>query len=501
MSDFLKKTGFRAWAHVVAFVLAAVVSPDRVHAQSESSVEAPVAPAPARRSVRAVRARPTPIVSRPTPIVSRPTPAVAGPSVLTLDVDEGQILRLSRPAATVFVANPAVADVQAPQPSTVLILGKKPGRTTVIALDANGGEIARHAVNVTPGLGSMRERLTLDYPDLNIAVEGTPTSVIVSGRVDTPEQARGVVELIKAYAPDPQKVVNRLNLAAEVQVQLRVYIAEVSRTAVEQFGVDWQAVFKSGENSFGFTSAGSSSSSSDSSASTSSVNSLFQGAVLGKWTISTAFNVLGKRGLATVLAEPSLTAISGQTASFLAGGEIPVVMSNNDGAMSVTYKEYGVRLSFTPTVLSHDRINLAVKPEVSQLSDQGAVEVSDLTIPALKTRRVDTTVELGSGDSFVIGGLLQNARSGTSGNRVPLLADLPIIGSLFQSQTYQNDESELVVMVTPYIVRPTKPGVTAIGTNGNVPASDVERLMTGPVGDGGTPRTSARLKGRAGFSY
>jgi pilus assembly protein CpaC len=417
---------------------------------------------------------------------------------ITVDIDEGQLLRLPRPAAHVFVANPAIADLQVPQPQTVLLLGKKAGRTTVIALDPAGGEIVRYAIAVTPGLGAIQEHLARDYPDLAIQVEGTPTSLIVQGRVDTPEQARGVVELVKAYAPDPAKVVSRLNLTAEVQVQLRVYIAEVARSAVEQFGVDWQAVFRNGSTAYGVMTGGASLSGIPVST---SVNTAFAEAVKGKWSIAAAFEMLGKRGLSTVLAEPALTAISGQTASFLAGGEIPVVTQNSQDGTTVTYKEYGVRLNFTPTVMSNDRINLAVRPEVSQLTDNGAVEISDIVIPALRTRRVDTSVELGSGDSFVIGGLLQRARDNSSGYRVPILSDIPILGALFQSQTFQNDESELVVMVTPYIVRPTKPDAAAAGPSGNRPATETERLMTGATGTNGGPRSADRLNGRAGLSF
>lgn len=440
------------------------------------------------------------------PTALDPSAAVAanGASV-SVDVDEGQILRLDRPAKQVFVANPEIADIQVPQAQTILVLGKKPGRTTIIALDEKGGAIARTTITVTNSLGAIAERLHQDYPRQDVSVQSTPTSLIVSGKVDTPEQAHGIIELVKAYAPDPAKVVDRLSVTSEVQVHLRVHVAEMSRSVVNDFGINWQAVFKSGSNVLGMATGRSSvgnvlSSVTRKTTSSSTDNALYGGIGGNTYSISAVLDLLGEEGLASVLAEPTLTAISGQTATFLAGGEIPVVTTSGLNGTTVTYKEYGIRLNFTPTVLSHDRISLAVRPEVSQLTDVGAVTTGDITIPALSTRRVDTTVELGSGDSFVIGGLLQNNRTNKN-SRLPGLGDIPVLGKLFQSQSFQNDESELVVMVTPYIVKPTKPKAIAEPNQPFRADETVERLMSGTNGQGVAPQPSARLYGRAGFVY
>lgn len=421
-------------------------------------------------------------------------PALAGD--LSLDVDEGEMVRLPRPAANVFVANPEIADIQAPQPRTLLVVGKKAGRTTVIALDSEGSDIGRYTIIVSPGLSALRDRLSRDYAGLDLHVEGTPTSVIVTGKVDNPEQARGIVELAQAYVPEQQKVVNRMNLASDVQVQLRVMIAEVSRSVTQQFGANWRAVFSTKRATAGLQ-TGRDPTVIDPSA---TAEALFGGAVIGNWSINAVIQALAQRGQATLLAEPSMTTISGQAASFLAGGEIPVVMSSGLNGNSVTYKEYGTRLYFTPTVLSHDRINLHVRPEVSQLTDVGAVEVSGLTIPALATRRVETSVELGSGDSFVIGGLLQTERNARRSG-IPGVSDIPLLGRLFQSKETGTDERELLMIVTPYIVRPMQANDVALPNKGTNATTNLDRLLTGRTGQGDGPPPPAVLTGRAGFAF
>lgn len=431
-------------------------------------------------------------------------PAATG-ATIAVAVDEGQVMRLDRVAKQVFVANPDIADIQVPQARTILVLGKKPGRTTIIALDEQGGTISRTTVVVGTSLAAMQERLGAEYPRLDIGLESTPTSLIVSGKAETPDQARGIVELVKAYAPDPAKVVNRLSVTSEVQVHLRVHVAEMSRQVVNDVGINWQAIVKSGSNVLGLATGRADLISSGLISRTTSSTGTTEGAVVAgiggaSYSVDAVLDLLGEEGLASVLAEPTLTAISGQTASFLAGGEIPVVTTSGLNGTSVTYKEYGIRLNFTPTVMSHDRISLHVRPEVSQLTDIGAVSTDGITIPALSTRRVDTTVELGSGDSFVIGGLLKNSSSNRN-SRIPGLGDLPILGKLFQSKKFLNEETELVVLVTPFIVAPVKPKALAEPSQPFRADAEVERLMAGPRGEGMAPQPPARLYGHAGFVY
>jgi pilus assembly protein CpaC len=435
------------------------------------------------------------------------------PASLSIDVDAGDMIRLPRPASHVFIANPEIADVQVPQSRTVLVQGKKPGRTTLIALDDKGAEVGRVQIVVSAGLDALQERLRRDYPEIAVTLEATPTSLLIAGAVDAPEQAHGIVELAAAYVPATTKLINRLAVNSQVQVQLRVQVAEISRQVAADFGINLQAVFKQGDNIAGLITGRSAVTSLLSSNGSSSVvtrgsngassatdNTIAAGIGNGTYGLSAVLDLLGREGLSTILAEPNLTAISGQTASFLAGGEIPVVTQNGLSGTSVIYKEYGVKLNFTPTVLSHGRISLAVRPEVSELSSLGSVTTDGVTIPALTTRRVDTTVELGSGDCLAIGGLLQKNRDNTN-NRVPGLGDIPVIGKLFQSQTFVDNESELVVFVTPYIVQPTKPDAIATAERPAHAATPVDRLMLGHTGDGALPQPPAALQGKAGFAF
>jgi pilus assembly protein CpaC len=191
-------------------------------------------------------------------------------------------------------------------------------------------------------------------------------------------------------------------------------------------------------------------------------------------------------GLVTILAEPNLTALSGETASFLAGGEFPIPISQGNQSISIEYKQYGVGLAFTPVVLADGRISMRVRPEVSQLSDAGAVKLGGYTVPALTTRRAETTVELGSGQSLMIGGLLSNTTN-NSIDKAPFLGDLPIIGSLFRSTQFKRDETELVIIVTPYLVRPVS-GQLALPTDGYRAPSDPQRVLEGQtfVGQSGS---------------
>lgn len=185
-------------------------------------------------------------------------------------------------------------------------------------------------------------------------------------------------------------------------------------------------------------------------------------------------------GQVTTLATPNLTALSGETASFLAGGEIPIPVAQGLGTTTVEFKQYGVSLAFTPTVLADGRISLRVRPEVSQLSSAGAVQLNGVTIPALTTRRSETTVELGSGQSMVIGGLLQNAHN-NSISKTPGLGDVPILGTLFRSNGFQRNETELMIVITPYLVKPVNANEIALPTDGYKSPGDVERVLMGQL--------------------
>jgi pilus assembly protein CpaC len=199
--------------------------------------------------------------------------------------------------------------------------------------------------------------------------------------------------------------------------------------------------------------------------------------------LAAAIDLAEADGLVTTLAQPNLTAISGETASFLAGGEVPIPLSQGLGAVSVEFKQYGVSLSFTPTVLSDGRISMRVRPEVSQLTDAGSVRLNGFTIPGFTTRRTETTVELGSGQAFMIGGLLSNGQNSNL-DKAPFLGDLPVLGALFRSNGFKRNETELMIIVTPYLVRPTSPQQIALPTTGARSPTDAERIIAGQTFSG-----------------
>jgi pilus assembly protein CpaC len=301
-------------------------------------------------------------------------------------------------------------------------------------------------------------------------------------------------------------------VSASTQVHLRVRVAEVSREVIKEFGINWESVFETGDLLFGFATgrpafgAAGSIFRGPSQANGAAPDLLFGSFTPGDSVVNTAIDALAQEGLVNILAEPNLTALSGETASFLAGGEFPIPVATDEDEITIEFKEFGIQLAFTPTVLSGNRISLRVRPEVSELSDDGAIEVNGLTIPALKTRRAETTVELGSGQSFAIGGLLssdvQNAVSKTPG-----LGDLPVLGTLFRSTAFRRDETELVIIVTPYLVRPVDEPVLATPGDGYKAPNDIERILQGRLhsaqlhpGRGGPQGPQGqRLTGPIGF--
>ena len=424
-------------------------------------------------------------------------PAQAQQAVdLDLEVGRGVLVELDRPAATVFVADPAIADVQIAGPQAIFVFGQSTGRTTLFALDAAGAPIARREITVSHDLARLRSLLNRSFPGSRLTLRSGPKSVLIEGAAATPQEAEAIARTVQAAVGEGEQVINRLTIAAPLQVNLRVRVAEVSRNIDERLGINWGAIFNIGEFTF----------------------SLFTGrplaaalllddssAVIGgslvnndDYDINVLIDALDREGLARTLAEPNLTAISGETASFTAGGEFPIPVAQDGDTTTIEFKPFGVILDFTPTVLSPDRISLRVRPEVSDLSTQGAIEIDGFVIPALSVRRVDTTVELASGQSLVIGGLLQQTTRDTV-DKVPGLGDVPVLGALFTSSRYQNNESELIVTVTPYIVRPTRPDAlpTPVGL---VPAGrTLESLLLERSSNRRPPR--GRLHGPVGFVY
>jgi len=442
-----------------------------------------------------------------------PLPALAAPAVsanaelLTLAMGSGELLHLPGAAATVFIADPDIADVQVPRANAVFVLGKKTGTTTLYALDAAGRPLLQRRIAVQHNVTELSRLLRQRFPDLRLKVESAPGSLMVSGAVNSAQEINAVAQTLQPSLGDKETLINRLTLSSPTQVHLRVRITEVSRDVVQQLGINWAAIGSSGNSMWGFISGRDTYTDAGKFILPSGGGySLLGGYKTGNTSVTGVIDVLDREGLMTILAEPNLTAVSGETASFLAGGEFPIPVaqtgsgSGGTAAITVEFKSFGIALDFTPTVLANDRISLKVRPEVSELSQANSIVMNGSTIPGLSIRRVETTVELGSGQSFAIGGLLQNnVRDILS--QLPGLGQLPVLGKLFSSTDYQNNKSELVVIVTPYLVKPAGAGQLRSALDSIRPASDVETVLQQQIGldplDGDTPR----LTGNAGFAY
>jgi pilus assembly protein CpaC len=427
---------------------------------------------------------------------------------LTIEVHKGRVIRLPRPAATVFVADPEIADVQAQSASIVYLFGRRAGTTSLYAIDEGDQLLVRTSVVVQHNLPGLRQAITQVMPDARVTAGTVDGSIVLDGQVDNPVQAQELRELAERFLGEDETILFRVRVASPTQVNLRVRVAEVSRDVLKEFGINWEALFANGNFTFGFVSGRAVSDGAGTFLrSPTGADSAFGSWRSGDDFVNTALDALAQEGLVNVLAEPNLTALSGETASFLAGGEFPIPIDSDEDGMEIQFKEFGISLAFTPTVLSSNRISLRVRPEVSDLSEKGAITINGLTIPALSTRRAETTVELGSGQSFAIGGLLstdiENAIS-----KYPGIGDVPVLGALFRSTRFRSSETELVILVTPYLVRPVEEPVMALPTDGFKSPSDIERILMGRLhsaqlqpGRGGplSPDGAPRLAGPVGF--
>jgi pilus assembly protein CpaC len=422
---------------------------------------------------------------------------------IVLEVNKGTLVRLSAPAATVFIADPDIADVQVKSPSLIYITAKSPGETVIYAVDANDNVLLNSPVRVEHDLSRLRSSLRVLAPGERISADSVEGNLVLSGTVSDAGRAEKVQALAATVAKEAKgsEVINRLSVVSPNQVNLRVRVAEVDRNALKQIGVDWTK-FNPNSN-VSFETLNNTSPRNVTSFTTTATQTISNGLItVTPPTIMTSipgvsfltagafptgvavtFEALATEGFLTVLAEPNLTAVSGQTASFLAGGEypVPVVQSvNNTGgapAITIQYQQYGVQLAFTPTILDSHRISLKVRPEVSELSVQGAVTISGFMIPALTVRRAETTIELASGQTFALAGLMQhNTMQDVS--KIPWLGDIPILGALFKSNQYQDNQTELVIIVTPYLVNPVATRVAA-PTDGFRAPSDAQQVLFG----------------------
>lgn len=391
---------------------------------------------------------------------------------MAIEVHKGRLIKLQRAASTVFVADPEIADVQVKSPTLIYILGKGPGETTLFAVDGREQVLASVDLHISHNLDRIRSSILAMNPDSDVQVTSVGDTLVIDGTVASASMAENIRRIAVGAVGDPKKVVLRVGVDAPTQVNLRVRVAEVSRDIDKQLGFNWTIAGQIAGMAVGISTAN------PFKANLTTQRLSLSGVNINQFDLNTVIDALEQEGLISVLAEPNLTALSGETASFLAGGEFPILVPDSDGRVTIEFKKFGVSLSFTPTLIGADRVNLHVRPEVSQLSSTNAVTLNNFQIPSLTTRRADTTVELGSGQSFAIAGLIQNNVTHDI-SKFPGLGDVPVLGGLFKSDRFQREESELVIIVTPYVVRPVNRNRLASPTDGFEPPHDAERFANG----------------------
>jgi len=448
-------------------------------------------------------------------------PASAAPKVvapagaaLQIEVSKGRLIRLDQPANSVFVADPDIADVQVKSPSLVYVFGKAAGETTLYAVGDGDQVLLNATVVVHHNIGRLQQAIHELEPRSAVSVSSVDDQLVLEGTVFSAAEGEDIRRLATRFVADPKQLLNKMRVNAPNQVNIRVRVAEMSRQTVKQFGFNWQAAFGVGNFVLGLATgrsfldaAGSIIARAPGALTSDTLNNAAFSFRSGRTDINALLDALENHGLINVLAEPNLSAMSGEPASFLAGGEFPIPVPQSNNTIGIEFKKFGVSLGFVATIADGNRINLHILPEVSQLSTTGAITISSIVIPALTTRRAETTIELSSGQSFAIAGLLQNNITQNL-DKFPWLGDVPVLGSLFRSTAFQHDESELVVIVTPYIVRPTDSANRLLTpSDGYAAPSDGRQVLNGDLtrpqqlkqGAAPVTRSGTGLIGPAGF--
>ena len=424
---------------------------------------------------------------------------------VAVPVNKSQVIRSDRPYAKALIGSPEIADVLPLTDQSLYVLGKKMGTTSLTLYDRSNMLIAVVDVVVGPDVISLRRQLSELMPVEGIGARISNDSLVLEGVVPDAVAADRAVQIAESYAPG--KVINLLSIGSSQQVMLEVRFSEIKRSALKQLGVSWFFGSDGGKLDGVIGGGASVRPLTDNETGEIIGSQKVVEAVTGSYGIvSRSFRALGanfdvqldaleRRGAVTTLAEPTLVALSGETASFLAGGEFPVPVIQNSGggggggntnnAITVEWKPFGVSLAFTPTVLADGVINMVVAPEVSSIDPSAAIVISGLTIPGLQTRRAKTTVELRDGESFALAGLLRRDFQDTV-RQVPLLGSIPIIGALFRSSGFQKEETELVMIVTPRLVRPVRAGGLKAPTDRVKPPNEADLFLGGRT-DTGVP--------------
>jgi pilus assembly protein CpaC len=491
-------------AAAAALILMPTFSPLRAEDHPAAPAVAPVATAPAAVTspaaplAAASTAAPATTASTAAPeaLSAAPAPAHLPPisvkmRFLPLGIGKSVVVDLPREAKDVLVADPKIANAVIRSAQRAYIIGVGVGQTNVVFFDADGQQIGSYDIAVKRDLNGVRVALHQSLP--GVSIEGVGDGVILTGSVNSPVEAQQAGDIAARLVGGADKVVNSIVVRGRDQVMIKVHVSEVRRDIVKQMGIDLSASMNYGtavvnfNNSNPFTAFGSPLVSS---------NALNASSVVkGVPTFTATMRAMESAGVMRTLAEPNLTAISGESATFIAGGEFPIPggyscdPTTHVCSTQITYKKFGISLNFTPVVLSEGRISMRVMTEVSELSNDNAITVSQalnssttnsITIPSIRTRRAETTLEIPSGGTMAMAGLIQE-QTKRAINGLPGLDSLPVLGALFRSQDYVNDETELVVMVTPYVVRAVAEKELSHPDDGFAPASDADSTLLAQI--------------------
>lgn len=430
----------------------------------------------------------------------------AASSSLNVPMNRAVVIESDIPFAEISIANAAIADISTLSDRTIYVLGKAPGRTTLTLLGPDGRLITNVEVQVAPDVAEFKERLQQILPGEAIEVRTANDGIVLSGTVSSIQALDRAIDLANRYAPD--RVSNLMVVGGTHQVMLKVRFAEMARSVRKQLssGLSLTSLGTDGGISIG-TGSGSlvpgtvigSPGSSVLNVNPEAAGQMAFTLPIGDLQLSILLEALETKGMARTLAEPNLTALSGQEASFLAGGEYPIPVIDGDGGIGIEYKPFGVQLSFTPRVVNGETINLELTAAVSGIDSSVTIQNDGFAINAFRTRETSTTVEMRDGESFAIAGLLEDDFQDLAG-QVPWLGDIPVLGALFRSAEYERQQSELVIIVTPHLVTPTRGEALALPTDRVRPPTEAELFLNGRIAQEGTPRGAAGEVARQDFS-
>jgi pilus assembly protein CpaC len=460
----------------------------------------------------------TPVVAAdyrtPAPVAAPDGQMNARPVVL--GVGKSMVIDLPRDIKDVLVADPKIANAVVRSTQRAYIIGAAVGQTSIVFFDSTGQQIAAYDIAVTRDLNGLRAALKQSLPNSDIHIEGVGEGVVLSGTAASPIDAQQANDMATRLAGGADKVVNSIAVRGRDQVMLKVTVAEVARSIIKQLGIDLSANLTYGTAVVNFSNANPFTANGHPLVGTNAASGTF-GGTGNIPSVTATLRAMESAGVVRTLAEPNLTAISGESATFIAGGEFPIPAGYSCDPVSracstqISFKKFGISLNFTPVVLSEGRISLRVMTEVSEVSNDNSItlaqaisatQVNSLTIPSIKTRRAETTLEIPSGGAMAMAGLIQE-QTKQAINGFPGLSQLPVLGTLFRSRDFVNSQTELMILVTPYVVRAVAQKDLSRPDDGFASASDPQSDLLGSInriyGVPGRVEPARNYRGTYGF--